>query len=430
MEETLTIHKVIHGGKGLGSLNDGMVVMVPGCLPGEVVTVRETSVHRGYKEARLIRIEQAAPERVIPPCPVYGLCGGCNLQHAHGAAQLRIKHQILRESLLRAGLDLADSQPHPTLPAPIDFGYRHRIRLHIDAKGGLGFHQATSNTVVPIRRCLLATDPMNRILEALVDDLWPQRFTGRIREVELLHSPIDDRIILVLHPLPEAREAELSDLAAALGPLTACVLARRGTHHRHDRDQVKLGQHFRCLGLNYRLQWDPECFFQVNATQNPRLIELALGALAPLPPASTALDLFCGMGNFSIPLALLGTRVTGIEHNRRSIRWATTNSRDNDLHATHFIAADVAAHLNHLSKARKPVDCILLDPPRQGLGKAAVLLADLRPQRIVAVSCDPATQARDLARIINNGYRLVHITGVDMFPQTHHIESVALLERN
>jgi 23S rRNA (uracil1939-C5)-methyltransferase len=430
MEQTLTIHKVIHGGKGLGILKDGMVVMVPGVLPGEIVTVRETKSHRGHKEADLIRIEHAAPDRVAPPCPYYGRCGGCNLQHATKHAQLEIKRQILAESLIRARLELADDQPGPTLASPRDFGYRHRIRLHLDAAGNLGFHQTTSNTVVPVRRCLLATDAINRVLQALVDDHWPRRMLGLIGEVELLHSPIDDRIILVLHPLADAPAARTASLTEALQPLTTAVLLRDPRTDSAGKDQVKLGQRFDCLGRTYRLRWDPACFFQVNVAQNPQLIELALGALAPWPSTFSALDLFCGMGNFSIPLALQGAQVTGIEHNRNSIRWATSNAAEAALTSTRFIAGNVEAQLRQLVRQHATFDSILLDPPRQGLGKAASLLPKLRPWRIVSISCDPATQARDMARIMADGYSLLDITPVDMFPQTHHIESVALLERN
>lgn len=430
MEQVLTIHKVIHGGKGLGIREDGMVVMVPGVLPGEIVTVRETKSHRGHKEAELVRIEQASPERITPPCPFYGRCGGCDLQHAAYSAQLRIKRRVLRESLLRAGLEPADDQPRSTLPSPLTLGYRARIRLHLDQTGNLGFHQISSNSVVPVGRCLLATDAINRVLEILIEAQWPHRLKGQFGEVELIHSPIDNRVILVLHPLADASKAQAVALADAMRPLSVPIVVRRTPHGRGGEDQTVLGQHFDCLGLRYDLHWDPGCFFQVNVAQNPRLIALALEALAPLSPPFTALDLFCGMGNFSIPLALRGARVTGIEHNHQSIRWATSNSRANGLDAARFMAGDVETQLRALARRHAAFDCILLDPPRQGLGKAAALLPRLGPRFIVAISCDPATQARDLARILANGYRLRHITPVDMFPQTHHIESVALLERN
>ncbi|MDD2465043.1 MAG: 23S rRNA (uracil(1939)-C(5))-methyltransferase RlmD [Desulfobulbus sp.] len=432
MEHTLTIHKLIHGGKGLGTLADGMVVMVAGVLPGERVTVRETKVHRGHKEAELLRVEEASPDRVEPPCPHYGNCGGCDLMHASYEAQLRIKQEILQESLQRARLELSDDQPLPTLPSPEVFAYRHRIRLHLDNEGRLGYHQAASNLIVPIRRCLLATEPINRVLEALVDQDLPALLKEKIREIELSHSPADERVILALHPQKNTSEKKLADLKASLSSLGAEIVIARKKPGRNGRptSTITLSQDFSLPDQAYELRWTPSCFFQANALQNPQLIALALKAVSALQQPFSVLDLFCGMGNFSIPMARNGALVLGIEHNHESIHWAAANSSTNDISTTRFIAADVLIQLKKLVKTRQEVDCILFDPPRQGLGEAAALLPQLNPQLIVSISCDPATQARDLREIINGGYRLCHITPVDMFPQTHHIESLALLERN
>lgn len=430
MEHTLTIHKLIHGGKGLGTLADGIKVMVAGVLPGETITLRETKAHRGHKEAELLRIDQPSPERVEPPCPYYGHCGGCNLQHASYGMQLASKREILLESLHRGGIDLSDDQCRPTLPSPQQFGYRHRIRLHVDTEGRVGFHQATSNTLVPIRRCLLATEAINEVLERLVDAELNESFQGSIAGIEMIHSPADDRLFLLLHPAAEAKQQQLAPLPALLAPLADVVImaAQRGRKQQPQPEAI-LNQQFSLFDHPYQLNWEVGCFFQVNVQQNLQLITIALQDLE-IPAPYLALDLFCGMGNFSIPLALRGASVTGIEHNKRSIHWAGRNAVEAGLTSCRFHIGDVEAQLRQLAKRRSRIDIILLDPPRQGLGKAAALLPELAPQQIVAISCDPATQARDLGQIIAGGYHLRHITPVDMFPQTHHIESVALLERN
>ncbi len=431
MEHTLLIKKVIAGGKGLGALADGMVVMVSGVLPGETVTVHETKTHRGFKEARLLRVVEPSADRVMPPCPHYGLCGGCDLQHAVYPAQLAIKQQILREALERAHLDLPPDQPGPTLPSPLPFGYRSRLRLHLDPTGRLGFHQSASNAVVPIRHCLLAVEPINRVIAAVVDGGWGDRLADHIAALELIHSPADDRVLLVLQPRPDLRIPLPADLVAQMHALADEVIVQTAQPGQDSKQALTtvLSQDFTLRGQPYRLNWDHRCFFQVNSQQNPRMIELALDLLPRHSQPFTALDLFCGMGNFSIPLALAGAQVTGVEHNRRSIHWAELNSRTNGLTAR-FIAEGVEQQLHTLVARKARFDCILLDPPRQGLGKAAALLPLLKPERIISISCDPATLARDLARISTGGYRISCITPVDMFPQTHHIESVALLERN
>ena len=432
MEHTLLIKKVIAGGKGLGALADGMVVMVPGALPGEQVTVHETKAHRGFKEARLVQVVESSPERVTPPCPYYDLCGGCDLQHAAYPAQLTIKQQILREALERAHLELPLGQPGPTLPSPRPFGYRSRLRLHLDQKGQLGFHQSASNAVVPIRQCLLAVEPINRVIGALVDEDWPKRLMDQIASLELIHSPGDERVVLVFRSRPGLRVPLPAKLFEQMDVLADEVLLETGKPDRHPNHPPAhlLTQNFALSGHSYRLDWDHRCFFQVNSQQNPRMIELALGLLHGQTQPFTALDLFCGMGNFSILLGLAGATVTGVEHNRRSTHWAEHNSRSNGLTTARFIAEDVEQQLQTLVARKARFDCILFDPPRQGLGKAASLLPLLEPERIIAVSCDPATLARDLALICKGGYRLTRLTPVDMFPQTHHIESVSLLERN
>ena len=433
MEHTLVIKKIITGGKGLGTLPDGMVIMVPATLPGETVVVRETKTHKGYKEAQLVRILNATPERIEPPCPYYQDCGGCDLQHASYPAQLHYKQQILLETLERAHLELPEGQPATALPSLAPFGYRYRLRLHLDPTGRLGFHQRASNQVVPIQRCLLATEPINRVIGALVADAWPQRLKDSFASLELIHCPASDRIILVLQPrltLPSAHEAAL---IRELAPLVDQVLIQHekpGRAKDADTIAIEASQRFAIQGHTYQLDWDHRCFFQVNTQQNDRLIELALGLLATRPTPFAALDLFCGMGNFSIPLGLMGAQVTGVEHNQRSILWAEHNRREAGLKQASFIAENVEQHLKISVARNKKFDCILLDPPRQGLGKASTLLPQLEPQQIIYISCDPATLARDLRLITDGGYRLTQITPVDMFPQTHHIESIALLERN
>ena len=432
MEHTLTIKKVIAGGKGLGVLADGMVVMVPGVLPGEIVAVHATKTHRGFMEARLVRVAEASPERVAPPCPYYGRCGGCDLQHAAYPAQLAIKGQILREALERAHLELPPDAPAPTLPSPLPFGYRSRLRLHLDQAGRLGFHQTASNAVVPIRHCLLAVEPINQLISTLIDGNWPERLKERIAAVELIHSPADDRVILVLQPRPGSGVPLSADLLAQMRSLADDVVLPPEKAGRAStlESAATLAQDFALCAQGYRLNWDHRCFFQVNSQQTPRMIELVLDLLPRPAEPWTALDLFCGMGTFSIPLGLGGAAVTGVEHNRQSIHWAGYNSRANGLANLRFLAAGVEQKLQALVASKARFDCVLFDPPRQGLGKAAALLPLLEPERMLSISCDPATLARDLALISKGGYRLTRITPVDMFPQTHHIESVALLERN
>jgi 23S rRNA (uracil1939-C5)-methyltransferase len=253
---------------------------------------------------------------------------------------------------------------------------------------------------------------------------------AEIAAIELIHSPADATVTAVLAPRSNQRPRQAAGLIEALRPLAAAVLlGSSGKRPDAAPAPAPLRQDFAPRGLNYHLCWDHRCFFQVNSGQNAQLIETVLGLLPMTPAPATALDLYCGMGNFSIPLAMTGLHVTGVEQNRASIHWAQTNSRAAGSTNTRFLAGDVERQLRALTAAEARFDLILLDPPRQGMGRAAALPPLLQPAQILSISCDPATLARDLALIVPLGYRLVRLIPVDMFPQTHHIESIALLEK-
>ena len=433
MEQRLEIKKVIAGGRGLALCDDGMIAMLPGVLPGETVLARTTKTLRGHREMALVRVLEPSPDRVAPSCPLFGDCGGCDLQHAAYPAQLELKRQILREALERAHVHLPDGQPEATLPSPHPLGYRHRLRLHLDEQGQLGFHRVASNQVVPLASCPLATTAINRTLATLTDGGWPERLAGQFSALELIQCPATERVLLVAHsrqPKVLVEAAVLAELGT-LADGAALVSAGDGKHRPDpEPDVFPLRQDFTLSGRQYRLQWDHRCFFQVNALQNVRLLELALTLLPPPTGESSVLELFSGIGNFSLPLALAGATVHGIEHNPDSLRWAEANCRAAEVRTATFTPGDVERRLRKLLRQGRRFDAVLLHPPRQGLGKASSQLAALGPQHILSISCDPATHARDLRLISESGFRLVRIVPLDLFPQTHHIESAALLERN
>ena len=432
MEHVVTIKKLIAGGKGLAALPDGLKVMVPGVLPGETVRIVEKKRCRGYLDAELLRVLDASTERVSPPCPFAGRCGGCDLQHASYPAQLAAKEHILAEALHRRHLETPELQP--AMPSPAVWGYRYRVRLHLNPEGKLGFHERGSNQVVAINRCLLATDTINRVIGLLAEAGWPERLKDQFAALELMECPASGRVFLTL----EARDRRLAGrdahpLQAELASLVDTVSVKQGKPGARQPEsvpQATLAQDFSLHGHSYRLEWESICFFQVNVQQNNNLIQAALQPLIEADQPFRALDLFCGMGNFAIPLGVLGGDVVGVEHNQHSIQWAQHNSDQAGLKTARFLADDVERQLHRLLKRNRQFDCVLLDPPRQGLGPAAALIPLLEPRLIISVSCDPATLARDLALITKNGYHLTRVVPVDMFPHTHHVESLSFLERN
>lgn len=440
MDEKIVIKKLIAGGKGLGWRSDRMTVMATGALPGETICIHSGQMRKGYLEAREFVILESAPQRITPPCPHYQEgCGGCDLQHASYAAQLEYKQNILHECLQRAGLDMAETRIVAIPPAVKPFGYRHRLRLHLDEEGRPGFFRHNSRLPVPIQRCLLATDPINQALAALQESGWTKRWHRKIGQIEIIQSPTGGEVLLLPHPHPKANNSStedqriLDDLhSLSAGRFHALPVRREQVGRGLQKNNPVLRQNFLHGTQKYQLCWDASCFFQVNACQSPHLVDLAMELMMATDAVpTTVLELFCGMGTFSVPLGLAGPRLTGLEHNRLSVFFAEENCRNAGVEQSCcFYSGDVGSGLRRLISKGKKFDAMLFDPPRLGLGKDAELLPRLNLKRIVAISCDPATLARDLRAFVQQGFRLSAVHGMDMFPQTHHIESLALLERN
>ena len=433
MEHIAEIEKIVAGGKGLARPDSGKVIMTDFVLPGETVRVQKVREYTGYIEGKLLEVLSPSPQRIKPECPHYGECGGCDLQHAHYRAQLEIKKTILTEAMVRAGISLPAEGVEDAVSSPAQWGYRCRLRLKIDQNGRLGFFKKKSNRFIAINNCPVTAATVNSALVELQTTGYLKGLAENCNEVELLQSPIDRKITLVVL------------LTNKKPPPTAIIQAISACTHL-DSIGYKTGNKFyqlvpaqnpatlsQKISLpNHKqtctLSWTACCFSQVNAEQNEQLVQLVCRLAGEIQDTSI-LDLYCGMGNFAVPLALLGAAVTGIELNRESIKRAKRNAESAGVICS-FFAADVHNSLRQLIKDRQQVNTIILDPPRRGIGKTAGLLPKLGPRQIIYISCDPATLARDLATVCKQGYIIRKLIPVDMFPQTHHIESVALLEKN
>ena len=351
------------------------------------------------------------------------------------AAQHEAKEKIIRETLTRAGVTLGEQTICPTIASPKPFHYRYRIRLKISPEGAIGFHQAGSNSIIDIEYCHVATEILNRALNELRGSSFIEEIAQVTREIELQHSPSDDRVfcVLHLHKNKSYPQKKITNHLSSFNIITAIAL-KKGRDIElisRDKEEYKLQQDFdaSACGQPFSLTWTPGCFSQGNAEQNTQLIKLAC-SLAKNCKGKKILDLFCGMGNFSIPLALQGAIVTCIERNEECIDQANINALKLELDNTLFYNGDVHKWTRKAVKHGQKFDIVLLDPPRQGMGKEIVLITELLPSKIIYISCDPATLSRDIAQLQDHGYSLSSITPCDMFPQTHHIESIALLEKN
>jgi 23S rRNA (uracil1939-C5)-methyltransferase len=440
----IRIEKIVNGGFGLGRLDDGRVVLVGKVLPDELVNIAVAEDKKQYLAAESAAIVEPHPARIKPPCRWYGTCGGCDLQHCDYPEQLRIKTAIIRDLALRrfpeTGATLL-SLLRDILPSPSPFGYRQRIRLQVDTGGRAGFLGFRSHRIIPIGSCLVAADELNMVLAELPRTAGYTGILKNCREIELLLNPISSKVVCLFHLKRRPRPTDIrhADAITATIPLLERVFFcgtdfppagpfGSGTDAPSNTLRMVLPP-FRSDGPPITLGWEVGGFCQVNLRQNVRLIGHILQDCG-LRAGDSVLDLFCGMGNFSIPVACRTASLLGIEGQGSAVRSARANSTKAGLANTIFEKGPIHDACRRLARQGRVFDFVILDPPRQGVPDLASELAALTGRNLVYISCDPATLFRDLFALTRHGLAIRHIQPVDMFPQTHHIETVVLLEKN
>jgi len=440
---TLIIEKLVPGGFGLGRLDDGIVVLVGHVLPGEKVLVREVKRKKDFIAAALVEIVTPSPDRIAPPCPVYGRCGGCDLQHAEPEAQLRLKKAILADSLQRAYSSIHKYSPfsiETPLASPRQLAYRQRLRLQVIQQGGFGFFRAGTHSIEPISQCFLAKDALNRVLLQLHSSESFNALASHCASFELLFNPEENVSLLVLHFLRKPRPADnllAKDLPDSISGLATVLMqvAEFGVYDPLTRSflthppVLATTETIKSIAAEISFSWEVGGFCQVNLEQNSNLIDVVMEMVAG-GPHKRILDLYCGYGNFSLPAARLAGTVLGIDAQNSAIRSALRNAEQNNNHNCHFAKKQVPVAVNSLIAAGETFETIILDPPRQGASDIVSLLPKLGANQIIYISCNPATLARDLVSLTTGGYQLTRLVPVDMFPQTHHLETVALLKRS
>ncbi len=424
----------------MGRLDDGLVVLAPYTLPGETVEVKPFKQKKSFMEARPISILEPSSDRATPPCPLFGSCGGCDFQHVKFAAQPRLKTAVLGEQLVRAGLLSAEELPAvltAPLVSPLAFNYRQRIRLQIDKNGSYGFFRPGSHRIVPLHNCPLARPELNLVLEHLDDFSGVRHLLDLSTMLELFLSPAEKSVFLLFHFSRKPRPADIQaarESATCLENIGGIILEVEGRGRYGPYGAGAAASPLLSLGLKVRdkkeifFRFEPGTFCQVNPAQNEHLLDLLL-EWAVIRENSRVLDLFCGMGNFSIPLALYAEKVRGMDLQRSAIRSAMRNAEEAGLGNCHFERMSAEQGAKKCLAGQERFDLVLLDPPRSGCREVIPHVIALGPARIIYISCDPATLCRDLDILKNKGYAIRRMKMVDMFPQTHHIESVTLLER-
>jgi 23S rRNA (uracil1939-C5)-methyltransferase len=401
-----------HGGAAVAR-EDGKVWLVNYALPGEVVEAEPRGRQGGVAVARATRVIEPSPHRVDAPCPYFGECGGCQLQHAGYAHQLELKRQVVEEAWSRAGLRL----PPDAAVLPMDDPWRYRIRGEFEAVGTadgwrFGFHRLRSHSVLPIDSCLIHDERIERALPAFATAANELGLTG-LQNLLLTAEPGGKGLLWRLRFHGREPTWPRNDFAHRVAELLPEVTLLD--------DAISL----EFWGMAFRARSDT--FVQTNYRQMLVLYRTALDMLAP-KPGENVLDLFAGIGTISVAVARSASSVTAVEENPRAVQLGRLNARINSARVE-YLPGKVEDVLRQVRLGRH--HAVVLDPPRAGCEPAALAeLIRLGPERIVYVSCEPSTHARDLVGLVRGGYRVRRAAIVDMFPQTYHIESVALLERS
>ena len=422
---TITIEKLVQGGRGLAR-HEGRVWLVRGAIPGETVSVAVGAKRKGVQEATVRELVTPSPDRVAAPCPVYEICGGCQLQHIQYEAQLRFKREILAETLARVGKLQIDLPEMVASPDP--YGYRSSVRFVVfRGKPGftLGFHEEGSHAPVAAAGCLLVPDAMRKTIADVQERLSRQgRLHVRVDSLEVRRSVAFGSTFLSWRTGPAMRsQAEkLFGLFRDIPDVTGQVVTAENRGRWVDRQDWIAD---RLDDLLFRIT--DGSFMQANWSLTGTLARTLVQWVAP-SPGLRLLELYAGIGVLGLPLARRGALVTEVEANR----WALADARH-------------AAKTNHVGRCRfrhqKAEEClemteageydvVLMDPPRTGLSPESLRgLREIKAARVFYVSCDPATLARDLGRLCADGYRVVRLQAFDMFPQTAHIETLVELAR-
>lgn len=423
------IETLSHEGRGIAHVDD-RTVFVHGALPEERVRFVYTTRRRSVGEGRTVEVLQAAEERIEPRCAHFGVCGGCSLQHLSSERQIEFKHGVLLELFDRVG-KVRPEQTLPPLTGPV-WGYRRKARLgvkYVPKKGGVmvGFRELGSPFIADIERCHVL-DPQvgERLtdLRALIEGL---SIKNRVAQIEVAVG--DETVGLVLRNLEPFTAEDYERLTQFARDNDIALYEQPGNEETVRPIWPEQPDLFYRLPEAVTLGFRPTDFTQVNAQINTQMIERALDLLAP-EPDDRILDLFCGLGNFTLPLARRAGAVVGVEGESGLVARAEENARRNGIENARFYTADLTQDVSALPWAREGFNKVLLDPPRSGAAEVIPHVAALQPRRILYIACGPATLARDAGLLVHDhGYRLRAAGVMDMFPHTAHVESIALFEK-
>lgn len=428
-EPSVAVTALSHDGRGIARLR-GKTVFIDEALPGETVRFRFLKKRRDYDEAQATEILQASPDRVEPQCQHFGVCGGCALQHLSPAAQVTAKQQTLLDNLQRIG-GVVPREVMPPLLGPT-WGYRRRARLsaHRNPNSGkvlVGFTERHRHLVTDVWHCHTLDPRVGGHIEKISELLSSLSIADRIPQMEVAIG--DDATVLSLRVLAPPDEADRQRLATFEAEQGMRIQLQAGKPEEAVPLQgERLPLHYLLPESGVDIAFEPSDFIQVNGEVNRRLVELAMRELDPQPDEDV-LDLFAGLGNFTLPLARKAASVTGVEGEAGLVGRARANAVRNGVSNVHFEQANLFDEKQSGTWAKRKYACILLDPPRAGAKEIVAQFPRFGARKLVYVSCHPATLARDAKMLMEQGWTLARAGILDMFPHTAHVESMAVFER-
>jgi len=432
--ETGVVADLTHEAEGVvrGSEAGGKTVFVAGALPGERISFRRNSFHKSHDEAELVEIHEPSSARVTPRCAHFGVCGGCAMQHLDPATQIEVKQKELAQNLQRIG----NVQPADWLPPLLGphWNYRRRARLssrYVTKKERslVGFREKQGKYVADVTRCEVLAEPVASLVGTLAELLTGMDGRTSIPQIEVALS--DGERVLVFRVLDPLSESDLGTLRVFEKTHGLRVLLQPGgldTIAPLTEGPVDL--HYRLDAFDVKLDFGPSDFVQVNAAINQSMVARAV-ELLEVGPTDRVLDLYCGLGNFTLPLARRAAAVVGVEGDAGLIARARANAAANGIANAQFHVADLSQPPDlAIPWMRGGFDKVLLDPPRVGAREVLSAVAHLAPRRVVYISCHTGSLARDLGVLTHElGFRLTAAGVLDMFPHTTHVESIAVLDR-
>ena len=430
-------------GQGIAHI-EGCAVFIPNAIAGERVRVKIEVAKKNWAAGKLVEILEKSPHRVNRECPVAKLCGGCDFWHMDYREEARLKADRVRQCLNRIGGE--NLEELPILDAPTCYGYRNKAQYPVSSKKGrafAGFFRAGTHDVVENSRCLILPEESDRVKDAVMDYVNQFRVsvydetthTGLLRHIYVRRGAVSAQVLvcLVINGRRLPREEALLEQLKKIPGFTTLVLSvntKKGNAVLGDEFITLYGPGYiedTLCGLNFRLS--PRSFYQVNHHQAQRLYDAAI-AQAEITKEDTVLDLYCGVGTITLCLAKAARKVIGVEVIPQAVEDARDNARRNGIENAEFFCGDAGAAALELEKQGVQADVVVVDPPRKGLNADTIeALARFAPRRIVYVSCDPATLARDVALLKQRGYSLKNAMAADLFPRCSHVESIVCLSK-